>query len=64
MKTYIIIAHNGQEIIDTTPEAKERIAAMEYMEERRIRERRRMLEERRKRERNPIWRLAAFCGIV
>ena len=64
MKTYIIIAHNGQEIVDTTPEAKERIAAMEYMEERRLREYRRILEERRRRARNPLWRLAEVCGIV
>lgn len=64
MKTYIIHAHTGQEIIDATPEAMERIAAMEYLEERRARERRRILEERRKRVRNPLWKLASACGIV
>lgn len=60
----IIITSTGQEIIDTTPEAADRIAAMEYMEERRARERRRMLEERRKRARNPLWKLAEVCGII
>lgn len=32
MESYIIIASNGSEIIDATPEAINRIAAIEYME--------------------------------
>lgn len=63
MKAYIIIAHTGQEIIDTTPEAKERITAMEYAEERRKR-RKKILKEKRKRAQNPLLRLATACGIV
>lgn len=31
-KYYIIIAHDGTEVIDTTLEAEERIATMDYME--------------------------------
>lgn len=34
MKAYILIAHNGAEVIDSTPEAEDRIASMEYVEER------------------------------
>ncbi len=30
-KYYIIIAHDGTEVIDTTLEAEERIATMDYM---------------------------------
>lgn len=64
MKVYIIIAHTGQEIIDNTLEAQERIAAMEYLEERQRRKTKWMVEERRKRARNPLCRIASFCGIV
>ncbi len=37
-KYYIIIAHDGTEVIDTTLEAEERIATMDYMEKRHKRE--------------------------
>lgn len=63
-KIFIIIAHTGQEIIDSTPEAKNRIAAMDYLEERRKREYRWMVEEKRKLAKNPLRKLAAFCGLV
>lgn len=65
MKAYIIIAHTGQEIIDSTPEARERVAAMKYLEERQKREHRiKIDEEKRKRARNPLYRIASFCGII
>lgn len=64
MKAYIIIAHTGQEIIDSTPEAQDRIAAMEYREKRYEREQKLLAERNRKFSRNPLWRLAAFCGMV
>lgn len=38
LKYYIIIAHNGTEIIDMTAEAEDRIANMDYLEERYERE--------------------------
>lgn len=31
-KYYIIIAHDGTEVIDNTTEAEDRIAAMDYLE--------------------------------
>lgn len=37
-KYYIIIVHNGTEVIDASPEVEERIAAMDYMEKRQKRE--------------------------
>ena len=33
-KAYIIVTYNDVEVIDTTPEAEDRIASMEYAEER------------------------------
>lgn len=57
-KYYIIIAHDGTEIIDNTPEAENRIASMDYYEERTERER------RRNNRRNPIYKAACFCGLV
>ena len=64
MKSYIIIAHTGQEIIDSTPEAQDRIAAMEYREKQYERGQRLLAERNRKFARNPLWRLASFCGMV
>lgn len=64
MKAYIIIAHTGQEIIDTTPEAQERIDAMKYHEERMRRKRKRIVKEKRKRERNPLTRVACLFGLM
>lgn len=61
-KYYIIIAHDGTEIIDDTPEAESRIAAMDYKEERAERERRK--NNRRKLARNPLSRWACLCGLV
>lgn len=34
MKAYIIIAHDGTEIVDSTPEADFRLDAMDYAERR------------------------------
>lgn len=57
MKTYII-AHTGQEIIDTTPEALERIAAMEYLEERNKRRKKWIAKEKKKR--NILYKIVSF----
>lgn len=64
MKTYIIIAHTGQEIIDSTQEAQRRFDSMKYFERRYKREQKSITEHNRKLARNPLWRLATFCGIV
>lgn len=57
MKTYIILSHSGIEVIDNTPEAENRIAIMEYFEERYKR-------EHRRRKRNLLYKLACVCGIL
>ena len=62
-KYYIIIAHNGTEVIDNTAEAEERIASMDYLEGRHERECRNKAKQR-KLSRNPLYRLACLCGIV
>lgn len=63
-KYYIIIAHDGTEVIDGTPEAGNRIAAMDYLESRYRRDREHKDKRQRKLSRNPLYRLACLCGIV
>lgn len=63
-KVYIIIAHTGQEVFDSTQEAQERIAAMKYCEEKYKREQKLLADRKRKFTRNLLYRLAAFCGMV
>lgn len=63
-KYYIIIAHNGTEVIDNTVEAEDRIATMDYLEGRYKRERRRRNNTHSRLAKNPLHRLACFCGIV
>lgn len=63
-KYYIIIAHNGTEVIDNTIQAEDRIAAMDYMEGRYKRERRHRNNRHSRFAKNPLFRLACFCGIV
>lgn len=66
-KTYLIVTADGVEVIDDTPEAEIRMSALDAFEERYIREQRRKRKERmrqRKIAKNPLWRLAAFCGMV
>lgn len=64
MKAYIIIAYNGTEIIDSTPEAEIRIAAMNDLEERIKREHKRKAKQIQRLAKNPLWKLACACGIV
>lgn len=54
----IIYNIDDMEVIDNTPEAEIRFSAMEYIEERCKR------EWKRKQRKNPLWKLACFCGIV
>ena len=61
-KYYIIIAHDGTEVIDTSPEAEDRIATMDYLESRHKRECNKSKQQ--KVARNPLNRLACLCGIV
>lgn len=63
-KYYIIIAHDGTEVIDATSEAEERIAAMDYMERRHKRECERRNDMHGRPAKNPLSRLASLCGRV
>lgn len=54
----IIIAYNGTEVIDTTPESLERAEQIRYTYERKER------EKRFKRNRSALRKLAAMCGIL
>lgn len=66
MKTYIIKASNGIEVLDNTPEAEIRIINMEYAEERILKE----IERKREAERNRKFtyrffhKVACMCGII
>lgn len=60
----LIKAYDGSIIIDGTEQAKRRIAAMDYIEERYRRDQKRKAQKRQKLAKNPLWRVAAFCGIV
>lgn len=61
LKYYIIIAHNGTEIIDMTAEAEDRIANMDYLEERYERECRNK-NKQWKFTQNLLHKMACFCG--
>ena len=66
MKTYIIKASNGVEVLDSTPEAEIRIINMEYAEERILKQ----IEERKQAERKRKFiykffhKIACTCGII
>ena len=57
-KAIFYLTPDGVEVIDNTPMAELRFSAMEYVEERCKRER------KRKQRKNPLWKLACFCGIL
>ena len=63
-KYYIIIAHNGTEVIDATPDAENRINAMDCAERKYRRECEHKNIRQRKLVKNPLYRLACLCGIV
>lgn len=63
-KYYIIIAHDGTEVIDNTVQAEDRIAVMDYMEGRYKRECRRRNNIHSRSAKNPLFRLASLCGMV
>jgi len=63
-KYYIIIAHNGTEVIDATPDAENRINAMDCAERKYRRECEHKNTRQRKLVKNPLFRLASLCGII
>ena len=64
LKYYIIIAHDGTEVIDATSDAENRINAMDYVERRYRKEFGHKNIRQRKFAKNPLYRLACLCGIV
>ena len=66
MKTYIIKASNGVEVLDSTPEAEIRIINMEYAEERILKqiEERKQAERKRKFTYKLFHKVACICGIM
>ena len=69
----LINTEDGNQIIDTTLktpyESLTALQMLEYMEidnqlSRMERKQRREAEKQRKQARNPLWKLACFCGIV
>ena len=61
---HIIIAYDGTETTDCTPEAEIRIAAMNDLEERIEREHKRKKEQVRRLAKNPLRKLACACGLA
>lgn len=63
-KYYIIITHDGTEVIDATLEAEDRIATMDYLEDRYRRDCERRNNQYGRFAKNPLYRLVCLCGIV
>lgn len=61
-KGYYIIAHNGVEIIDNTPEAEIRLSEMDYIEER-IKKEQKMRAKQKYKFKNLLYKLVCMCGI-
>lgn len=59
-KYYIIIAHNGVEIIDDTSYADNRVIAMDLLEEEYFNRIRRKKQKRK----SIFYKIACFCGIL
>ena len=66
MKTYIIKASNGVEVLDSTPEAEIRIINMEYAEERILKQikERKQAEHKQKPTYKFFHKIACTCGII
>ena len=66
MKTYIIKASNGVEVLDSTPEAEIRIINMEYAEERILKqiEERKQAEKKKRFVHRLFHKVACACGIM
>ena len=59
-KAIYIQTSEGIEVIDNTFNAENRVLSMDYLEKRYNRLRKRS----RRKQNNPLWKLACFCGIV
>lgn len=63
-KSYYITTQEGTEIIDNSPHAQRRIISMDFLEKRYARRLKRKEKGKLKKSRNPLYRLAAICGIL
>lgn len=63
-KYYIIIAHDGTEVIDATSDAENRMNAMDSVERRYKRDCERRNKRHGKFAKNPLYRLAGLCGMI
>ena len=59
-KAIYIQTSEGIEVIDNTFDAEDRVSAMDYLESRHKRLRKRSKHKRK----NPLWKLACLCGII
>ena len=59
-KAIYIKTCEGIEVFDNTFNAEDRVSAMDYLEKRYNRLRKRSKHKRK----NPLWKLACFCGIL
>lgn len=59
-KVIYIQTTEGIEVIDNTFNAEDRVSAMDYLEKRYNRLRKRSKHKRK----NPLWKLACVCGII
>ena len=59
-KAIYIKTTEGIEVIDNTFDAEDRVSAMDYLERRHKRLRKRSKHKRK----NPLWKLACLCGII
>lgn len=59
-KAIYIQTSEGIEVIDNTFDAENRVLSMDYLEKRYNRLRKRSKHKRK----NPLWKLACFCGIL
>ena len=59
-KAIYIKTCEGIEVIDNTFNAEDRVLSMDYLESRHKRLRKRSKHKRK----NPLWKLACFCGII
>lgn len=63
-KAYILIAYDGTEVIDNTPDAERRVMALDSLEKQWKMEMQERKKKVRTRQRQSLWKLASFCGIV
>lgn len=59
-KYYIIIAHNGVEVIDNTPHADSRLIALDLLEEEYFNR----IRRKKQKKKSIFHKIVCFCGLV